>query len=87
MPPDPGHHKGGRFESLPSRASFANDIAVFEVTFGEFEHGGVADHADLQPSDIGATERCCGGTRLGKQASRSILHSGVSNVDKCTVVR
>ena len=35
-------------ESLPSRASFAKDIAVFEIALGEFEHGCVADRTDLE---------------------------------------
>jgi hypothetical protein len=39
-----------------SRASLAKDIAVFEIVLGEFEHGRIADPADLQPSDIGAAE-------------------------------
>ena len=61
VPPTPGHHKSARFEPLPSRASLAKDIAVFEIALGELEHGCVADRTDLQPSDIGAAERCCGG--------------------------
>jgi hypothetical protein len=42
---------------LSSSASFAKDIAVFEIALGDFEHGCVADRADLQASDIGAAER------------------------------
>ena len=61
VPPAASYHKAARVESLPSRASFAKDIAVFEIALGEFEHGCVADRTDLQPSDIGAAERCCGG--------------------------
>jgi len=61
VPPAPGHHKSARFEPLPSRASLAKDIAVFEIALGEFEYGRVADRADLQSSDIGAAERRCWG--------------------------
>jgi len=44
---------------LPSCANLAKDIAVFEIAFGEFQHGCVADRADLQTSDIAAAERRC----------------------------
>src|SRR5689334_4317252 len=56
VPPAPGQHKSARVEPLPSRANLAQDIAVFEIAFSEFEHGRVANRADLQPSDIGAAE-------------------------------
>src|SRR5215471_8213466 len=45
VPPDPGHHKAARFEPLPSRASFAKNVAVFEIALDELEHGCIADRA------------------------------------------
>ena len=59
VPPALGHHKSARFKPLPSRANLTQDIAIFEIALGEFEHGRVPDRADLQPSDIGAAERRC----------------------------
>ena len=56
MPPASSHHKPASFEPLPSRANLAQDIAVFEIAFGEFQHRCVAGCSDRQPSDIGAAE-------------------------------
>ena len=62
MPPTPGYHKSARDEPLSSHPNLAQNIAVFEIAFGEFQHGRIVDRPDFQPSDIGAARgRCRGG--------------------------
>src|SRR5215831_20613604 len=62
VPPLPRHHNSARIEPLPSHANLAQNISVFELTFGELEHGRIADRPDFQPSDVGAAK---GGRRRG----------------------
>ena len=69
VPPAASHHKSARLEPLPPHASLAKDIAVFEIALSNLEHGSIADPTDLQPSDIGAAERCCGAAVLARMTS------------------
>src|SRR5215813_11355246 len=56
VPPASAHYKPARVEPLPSHPTLAHNIAVFELAFGEHEHGRIADGSDFQLSDIGAIE-------------------------------
>src|SRR6516165_6243244 len=56
VPPLPCHHNSARVEPLPSHANLAQNISVFELAFGELEHGRIADRPDFQPSDVSAAK-------------------------------
>ena len=82
VPPAASHHKSARLEPLSPHASLAKDIAVFEIALGEFEYGRIAGRTDLQPSDIGAAERCCGGSRA-RSDHIDQLHSEAEKFRHC----
>src|ERR1700756_3338450 len=81
-PPPPRHHNSARVEPLPSHANLAQNISIFELPFGELEHGRIADRPDFQPSDVSAAK---GRVRRGGARADNIdqLHSEAKEFRHC----